>query len=433
MASSTSARPLAKADLLAYAALALPIAIVSLPVYVHIPQFYAQTVGLNLALIGYILLAVRLIDTIQDPLLGWLSDQMLQRGLSRKQLILIAAPILALSLVMLVNPVSGPWGMVWFTASLVLLYSAFSMMSINYYAYGADWRESPGEQGLISTWREAAVIIGILLASLLPQILINQTDEAQGYALFGWIAGGAIVLLVPLVLWKLPAVVASGADNDLAKKALWRTMRAVISSREYSWLLLVFFLNGVANSIPATLILFYISDVLQASGQAGYFLGVYFLAGLAGLPVWLKLSGYIGKKRCLILSMILASISFVFAFCLSPEQADWFYLICLLTGLCLGADMAIPPAMLGDVIHKEKSSGAAGYFGIWNLVWKLSFAFAAGVSLPLLAAMGYEPDAANPKPHAITMLAMSYALFPSAIKFISAILLYLSPIESRRE
>jgi GPH family glycoside/pentoside/hexuronide:cation symporter len=43
---------------IAYAAPAFALAIVGIPVYVYIPKFYTDVVGVNIAMLGYLLLAL---------------------------------------------------------------------------------------------------------------------------------------------------------------------------------------------------------------------------------------------------------------------------------------------------------------------------------------------------------------------------------------
>ena len=59
----------------AYGVLGFPLAMAALPIYVHVPHFYADTLGLSLASVGGLLLAARFLDAVQDPLLGWWSDR----------------------------------------------------------------------------------------------------------------------------------------------------------------------------------------------------------------------------------------------------------------------------------------------------------------------------------------------------------------------
>ena len=65
---------LAPRQWLAYGVLGLPLAMAALPVYVHVPHLYAGA-GVNLTLLGVLLLAARLLDAGMDPLLGWWSDR----------------------------------------------------------------------------------------------------------------------------------------------------------------------------------------------------------------------------------------------------------------------------------------------------------------------------------------------------------------------
>ena len=72
-AARTSQMPLAR--LLFYALPAIPIAAMTLPLYIIVPTFYSETLGLSLAAVGAALLAVRIMDAVSDPVIGWLSDR----------------------------------------------------------------------------------------------------------------------------------------------------------------------------------------------------------------------------------------------------------------------------------------------------------------------------------------------------------------------
>ena len=65
-----SAQRLGTGGLAGYGILALPLAIAALPVYVHLPNLYGGVLGLNLAVLGAVLLFARLADAMVDPLLG---------------------------------------------------------------------------------------------------------------------------------------------------------------------------------------------------------------------------------------------------------------------------------------------------------------------------------------------------------------------------
>ena len=90
--------------LFAYGLFGMPLAMAALPLYVHLPKFYGDHLGVPLAALGGVLLLLRLADGVLDPLLGAWSD----RARSRKRLIALAVPVLAVGMVALFAPqVSG--------------------------------------------------------------------------------------------------------------------------------------------------------------------------------------------------------------------------------------------------------------------------------------------------------------------------------------
>ena len=51
------------------------IAAAGLPIYIHAPKFYVDNYGVRLGALGVVLFALRLIDVVQDPILGWLAER----------------------------------------------------------------------------------------------------------------------------------------------------------------------------------------------------------------------------------------------------------------------------------------------------------------------------------------------------------------------
>ena len=69
------ADPVALSKKIAYSAPALALAVVGIPVYVYIPKFYTDVVGINIAVLGTILFSVRIFDALTDPAIGYISDR----------------------------------------------------------------------------------------------------------------------------------------------------------------------------------------------------------------------------------------------------------------------------------------------------------------------------------------------------------------------
>ena len=268
--------------LLAYGAFGMPLAMAALPLYVHLPKFYGDHLGVNLALLGGVLLVLRLADGIIDPLLGVLSD----RSGARKRWLALAAPLLALGMVALFLPIPRAEVplLVWLAIALALIYFAFSLATINHQAWGAELSTDPVERTRITAVREGLALLGVVIASILPSFLGGE-DGGLGrfavlFAAFTLVCAAITLLGTP----GSPPVHVARAQSQSFRQLIGRPLADPLFRR----LLVVFMLNGIAAAIPATLVLFFVADVLDAEGRQGLFLALYFIAGAAGMPLWVR-------------------------------------------------------------------------------------------------------------------------------------------------
>jgi Na+/melibiose symporter-like transporter len=422
--------------LAAYGVLGLPLAMAALPIYVHVPKFYSDTLGLSLAGVGAILLAARIFDAVQDPLLGWWSDRHRSHGGSRWVFVAAGMPLLALGMFGLFNPPhighdALGW---WLVANLLVVYTAFSAVTVSYLAHGAEVSDDLVERTRVTAWREGFSLIGVFLAAALPEILKQGSGERAGFAQFSHLYAPLAIVLAFVAIKGAPP-----AHTRLPPvgSAIFRAFTLPLGNALFRRLLVVFVLNGIAASIPATLVLFFIEDVVKRADLTAAFLIAYFAAGAAGLPMWVWLSKRIGKARSWFCAMLLSIAAFIWAFFLGPGSVGAYFAICVMSGVGLGADLALPPSILADVIDGDEARGAGrnegAYFGLWSLTTKMNLALAAGLALPLLDWFGYGPRSANPA-SALLVLSAVYALLPCALKALAALALFTSPFfrETRR-
>ena len=396
-----------------YGLLGLPLAFVSLPLYVSLPRFYAEHLGVPLAYLGAILLGTRLLDALFDPFIGRWIDRRFQLSQQRVwQLGAMAAAGMSLGFAALWTPASSStWHtLAWLSMALTLTYLSYSVVAVMHQAWGARWGGTPAERVTIVSWREGAALMGVLVASVLPMWL-------------GWTAT-SLFLATALCIGLACLRQTSGAishqhlalapDPGINPKA--DVQVRIWQQRPFVALLAVFLANGAASALPATLLPFFVRDVLQAPTWEGPFLLVYFLAAAVSLPAWRQGAARWGLARCWQAGMLLT----VAAFCLVPwlGQGDTlaFAVICAATGFALGADLAMPSAILTGVIHQSGQAGQAEgqFYGWWACATKLNLALAAGVALPALAWLGYETGTRDPA--SLQTLSWLYAALPCGIK-----------------
>jgi len=401
---------------LQYGLMGLPLAFVALPLYVILPNHYARDFAVPLAALGAVLLGARLFDALLDPWIGRWTDRLFAR--SHRAVLTAggaAAVVLALGLWGLLFPPPALRGntpalLAWAGALLAVTYTAYSVASVAHQAWGTRLGGSEAQRSRISGWREGLALAGVLTAAVLPGTLgLGATVLAFAALLaLGWLAWRAAV--VPTACGLAPG--ASPRAHPLRQPRFLR-------------LLVVFVVNGTASAVPATLVLFFVQDRLQAPASVEpAFLATYFLCAALSLPLWLRLVPRLGLARTWLAGMALAVGVFIWAATLGTGDTVPFLIVCALSGVALGTDLALPSALLTGLLDElgERGQREGAYLGWWNFAAKLNLALAAGLALPLLGAFGYTPGAREAD--ALWTLTVAYCLLPCALKLLAGALLH---------
>lgn len=410
------------ARLPAWSLFAALIATAGLPIYIHAPKFYVDSYGVTLASLGFTLAALRLIDVVQDPALGWLAQTTRPR---RRTGVALATALMTAAMIALfaVPPPIAP--LLWFALCLIALFSAFSFLTICFYAEGVGKAETLGPQGHIrlAGWREGGSLLGVCLAAVAPVALLPLTDRP--FTLFA--AGFAgLALFATLAMrreWQGRA-----AEPTPGPFTLFRPVLADPLSRR---LLLIALLNASPVAVTSTLFLFFVESRLDLPGWEGPLLLLFFLAAALSTPVWSQLARRHSPRPVLLSAMALAIAAFLWTLTLGPGDGVAFALICAASGAALGADLTLLPAIFASRLARTGTPEAAA-FGLWSFVSKLSLALAALTILPALDAAGFRPGADNP-PQALWTLTLIYAGLPCVLKVTAIVLLASTPLPSSKD
>ena len=399
-----------------YALFAGMLAMAGLPIYIHAPKFYVDEFGVSLAALGTVLFVLRLIDVIQDPALGWLS-----RRLSQHRASAVSAAVLVMAVAMFalfgVAPPIAP--IAWFAITLALLFSAFSFLTISFYAEGvlkAKRLDGDGHVRLAG-WRETGSLLGVSIAAVAPVALLGLTDSPFLVFAIAFAALCAIAAFAMRKEWK-------GAAPDTTVG-----LKPILSDPMARRLLLIALLNATPVAVTSTLFLFFVESRLEAPGWEGPLLLLFFLAAAGAAPIWSRLAQRYGPKQTLMFGMVLAIATFGWAAMLGAGDVAAFTVICIFSGAALGADMTLLPALFASRMSEIAPEAAEG-FGLWSFVSKFSLAFAAIVLLPLLDAAGFMAGATTQPEEALNALTLSYAVLPCGLKIAALLLLWITTIEA---
>jgi len=433
------------ARLTAYSTLQLPLAMAALPVVLNVAHYYGEVLKLSLALIGPILIVSRIIDAIQDPVLGYISDRLTHRKNGRLMLVVAMLPLMIAGFFMLFDPPAmfhpGADGInpnptllsVWLFLALILVHLGYAGVSISYHALGAELSDDYNERTRVTVGREVFGLTGMMLAVVLPTWLTARFGEAAGYQ---WLGIAylpiAIMAALPTLLYSPPSV--HGPVIQKPGSTVLGAFFSPLKNPLYRRLLAVYVVNGSALGIAVSVMLFYVEHVLGGGKlQAGLILMAYFVSGAASVPLWMYLSRRLSKASAWFIGIVITALATLSASMLGQGDIGLFIAISVITGLGIGADYGLPPAILADVINAQEgreTRGATGaYFGLWALSTKLATAIGAAASLPILDLLGFNPGAGQYNTQALVIV---YIALPVIVKLIAAAMLWFIRIEAER-
>ncbi len=424
---------------IAYAAPAYALAVVGIPIYVYIPKFYTDIIGIDVIIMGFVLLSVRIFDAITDPIIGYISDRTRTSFGRRRPYIAVGSIFVALSMYLLLNPPEAlsSYSVLWFAGGIYALFFFWTLVSVPYESLGPEITFDYNERISLFGVRDGFLIAGTLAAASSPalvQWLFNLPDTAQGErAKFFWISVMYAPLVIGFAWWCVISI------KELPYRYVNRPVGVVVGlkqvgrNRPFLILLIAYTISAIGNNLPATLILFYVEYVLQ-SNLADVFLLIYFATGIIFLPGWISISQKIGKKKAWLTAMAVNTGAFFGVFFLGPGDAAIYGVLVFLSGIGFGATLAIPSAIQADVIdYDEWLTGErreGQYVGLWSIAKKLAAAIGVGAGLSILGAAGYMPNAEQSEPVKLALRTL-YALVPSVCNLIAILVALAYPISSK--
>lgn len=411
---------LPKRAVLSYALPALPLAIPTVAVYILLPTFYVEEVGMSLGMVGLLLVLARVLDVISDPLIGrWLDH--VQGKLFK--LTFVAGGLLCIpGLWLLIHPDPSTAAISLFAGS-ALLYLGWTLIQIPYITWITHLSSDSFQRSRAISYREGFSLLGLLLSACLPLLaLMGFSTQAVLQSMML-----VTVLLGAFFLYRLLSDLPTPSYLKMAQ-GRWHDIK---NNRLAVRLIAAWLLNGIANGIPAVLFPLYITSVLGNSPDArGVFILIYFIAACCSLPLWLYLSRRFDKVLLWSVAMILAICAFIPAVFLAPGDNHAFVLICILTGFAFGADLSLPHAIQAEVADWDKFRFKREHtgllFALWNAATKAALALAALFALGLLELSGFDAQSATPS----LSLALIYALLPCVFKSMSILILWRFPLRN---
>ncbi len=423
-----------------YSLPAIPLLALSLPLYVHLPPFYVTEIGLSAATVGVVFMMARFWDVFTDPTMGAIFDRINTRWGRRRIWMVIAVPLLMVCVYMLFMPardVGAGYLLFW----LFLFFIGWTMIYLSHLAWGAELSENYHRRSVIQGVREALGILGMISVLIMPVIIDFSGVEDAG---FRRISAMGMFILIAMPLAVLIAVISVGEDparhtGDSPRAESWHAAIAFLyRNAALRRLIAADLVLGVTLGTVAGLFIFLARDVLLLGPWANILVLVYFMSGVAFMPLMLKIAAIFGKHRTVSLSCLFNACTVLLILIVPPGS----YILAALIWAFLGSNIVLAPTLLRsitadvaeqDAVHTGGRERTGLFFSFLTLTNKVGSALAIGITYTILQfAIGYE-QGVEYQAGDLEGLRWLYVSISSSTHAIAAVLMWNFPLSERQQ
>ena len=424
------------AVLAAFSGPCLPLAAFGVALPVTLPEFYATHIGLELGVVAGVFMAVRLIDIIFDPLIGWGMDRTRTRFGRYRPWMVLSTPILMLSALMMFVVVQPGAGAAYLFGWLLVLYLGFSIGTLGQLGWASVLAPQYDQRSRVYGWWQVFNIIGVILILVLPTIVVRSGigDYADGVRIMGWAILIALPVTIGLALVAVPEPVNAGAAPHGGPRAYL----ALFGKTTVRKLLFADLLLGVAPGITGSLLFFFFGQIKGYDHtEASLFMLFYFVAGLVGAPFWAWLATKIGKDRALAVASLVFAVFYIGATLVPGGNFAVTAVAMFIAGLPYAAGLFLLRAMMadaGDEIRLDTGVDRTGLmFSILSATTKIGHVIAL-IPYLILQAVGFRalPGLAGNSEASLLTLQVLFILVPGLLLAAAALVLKNYPLTPAR-
>ena len=398
--------------------------------------FLLDIAGIRPAAAGIIFLIVKIWDSVNDPLIGRLTDRTNTRwGRRRPWLLFGAIPFgLAWFLQWLVPDLS-PTGLFWYYLIVALLLdTGFTAVNVPYTALTPELTQDYDERTSLNSFRFSFSILGGLAALVIHSVLIEAFPSVtQGYAISAAVMGGIIVLsnFITFAFTEESHFKEAAEEDD---PGFIEGVKIALRNRPFLYVVAIYLMSWLCIQFVQANMLLYVRYWVGGEDRFIQLAFALQVSAFVFLLMWSKLSQKWGKQKVYYVGMSFWIAVEIAIFFVQPGQFNLVLGLAVLAGVGVSVGYLIPWSMLPDVVElDELETGQRRegiYYGFFVFLQKLGISLGLALSNFALEAAGYinAEDLTN-LPQQPTAVLTALRIF---VSFVPAVILLLSfPIVRR--
>lgn len=404
--------------------------------------FLLDVAGIRPGMAGTLFLIVKIWDSVNDPIIGALTDRTNTRwGRRRPWLLFGAVPFgLAFFLHWLVPDISQSAKFWYYLIVALLLDTAFTAVNVPYTALTPELSNDYDERTSLNAYRFSFSILGGMVAAFLHGIIVGMFDSAKtGNAVAAAIWAFFIIAsaLVVFAFTRETQFRQEKADDP----GFFAGLRIVFSNRAFIYVTAIYLLTWLSIQFVQANLLLYTRYWMKAEAQFPLLIIAIQATAFLFLLIWSRISQRVGKQRVYYYGVTIWILVEIALFFVQPGQVPLLFGLAVLAGVGVSIGYLVPWSMLPDVIEQDELETGQRregiYYGFFVFLQKLGISLGLAFSNFALQLTNYvtpvigEPPPAQPA-GVLLALRLFVSLVPAVILLASIPVVMRFPITRER-
>ncbi|MBN2659004.1 MAG: MFS transporter [Spirochaetales bacterium] len=342
--------------------------------------YFTDVFLLPAGLAGTIILTSKIWDAVSDPLIGYSSDKTKSRWGSKRPYLLFGAIPLGLSMFFLFySPdLSGNGRFIYGLSAFLLLCTAYTVVNIPYGALTASLTTDTHERSSITGYRTFfAILATVFVAGATRPIVSLFSSEQTGWRYTGLLYGALVAVLTLITFASVRENTRSG---PLADYKISDIGKVILANRPFLILASGMTMHMIAIGVLGAMINYFFKYNYNREAFIPVALLIMFGTSALAIPLWVRITGILGKARSFNTGMIIVALSLISLFFMGEFNQIILIPLLILAGTGISTLYFSPWAMIPDTVEYSQWKTGLRREGILYGFFYFSQKLAAAIS-----------------------------------------------------
>lgn len=398
--------------------------------------FLTDVIHLRPAYAGIAILAGRIWDWVNDPIIGHISDRTRSRWGRRRPFLLFGALPFALAFVMMWYrpPFASDLALVaYYAIAYVVFDAAATFVYMPYFALTPELTDDYDERTSLTSYRMFFSIFGSLLSFTVPLMIVGTfTPENAGRVLLMAAVFGAMSALPLWLVFFNTEERKSYATQE--KPKIIPALKAAFKNRPFVFGAIIYLLTWICMDVIQAVLLFFVKYVLRLEQQSDLVMALIFVTGILALPLWEYASRKMEKRKAFVVGISFMAVVLMVLITVGATAPFWMVIVlCVMAGVGVSAAHVLPWAILPDAIEWDEYNTGERHEGVFYSLITLMKKVASSVAIPMTAVLldvtNYVPNAVEQPASAMLGIRMLMGPIPAVLLTIAIIFAIKYPLD----